>query len=52
MKFFKRKLAYIMEEDCIDMDMEENKGRCKKQMTDQMCNQIQTFNDKSGAIED
>ncbi len=33
MKFFKRKLAYIIEEECIDMDMEENKGQCKKQMT-------------------
>ncbi|PBK82731.1 hypothetical protein ARMGADRAFT_1038400 [Armillaria gallica] len=32
-KFFKQKLAYIMEEEYIDMDMEENKGLCKKQMT-------------------
>ncbi len=33
MKFFKRKLAYIMEEEYVDMDMEENKGLRKKQMT-------------------
>ncbi len=33
MKFFKQKLAYIMEEEYVDMDMEENKGLRKKQMT-------------------
>ncbi|PBK85358.1 hypothetical protein ARMGADRAFT_1129440 [Armillaria gallica] len=32
-KFFKQKLAYIMEEEYIDMDMEENEGLRKKQMT-------------------
>ncbi len=32
-KSFKRKLAYIMEEEYVDMDVEENEGPCKKQVT-------------------
>ncbi len=33
MRSFKWKLAYIMEEEYVDMDMEENEGPHKKQMT-------------------
>ncbi|SJL16006.1 uncharacterized protein ARMOST_19520 [Armillaria ostoyae] len=32
-KSFKRKLAYIMEEEYVDMDVEDNEGPRKKQMT-------------------
>ncbi|PBK79989.1 hypothetical protein ARMGADRAFT_1069201 [Armillaria gallica] len=35
-KSFKRKLAYIMEEEYVDMDMEENEGQRKMQMTGEL----------------